>query len=1109
MPLHLVNTVARYEMRTLLRSWFFRIFAGLSIIGLGIFNVAMNVEASGAPWIYKAMSASIPYANLIILNLGQAIVAVFLASEFLKQDKKNDSVEVIYARSMSNGQYILGKTLGILSVFLVLNLIILIMGIGFSFLNNSGSRDILSYFIYPLLISLPTLVFILGLSFFMMVLVKNQAVTFILLLGYIALTIFYLNQKLFHIFDYIAYNVPMMYSSITGFGDFEEIIYHRMIYLLIGTGFIFLTVYKLNRLPQPYNRAFIPLLAGLLFVAAGAFFVKKYLDLKNSVKEFKEEALALNNHYTFFPKITVLNCNLQLEHHHNSISAEAKLIGKNETSQAIDTLILSLNPGLHVENLTVSQKQVSFERKLHLILLRLPVPLLPGEKTELSVKYSGKVDERICFLDKTEMEDNFNAEVFTLRKRFAFLQKDYVCLTSESFWYPTAWTGYASNRAMYHKSDMVEFTLKVKTTQGLTAISQGNYTDNGKGSFSFSPRHPLPKISLIIGEFKQNRVMVDSIEFNLYHIKGHDYYSESFKNISDTVVKLIRDLKQEYEAELGFKYPYQRFSLVEVPIHFALDKHEYSYTSDAVQPEMVLSSEKGIAFNSSDFRNRRYRIERDMKRNNEEALPEEIQSRMFKQFVRNNFLSQSDQYFIIRSLDWRTFSVFPQYYSFVTSLQAEKLPVLTIALEAYYNERNIRKGKTTQWYDELNREEKINLEMTGKSLKEILSRPFVPDKEEENPFQLRDVVLAKGNDLFNRLRAMYGEKEVDTLLVEFAVKNPFRRMPFEELNHLFRQKLRVNLDSIVDNWYNLRNLPGYEIGNITTYKVIQGEETKYQVRFTVTNPEPVDGIITVNIEENNPNRKNENWWDDSFVADVSRKVFIPAQSSREIGFVFSTEPKRMSVVTHISKNLPYNLVYNLSGFNETRNTPAIENVRNIPFINIHDQSDEIIVDNEDSGFSYQQVTNQAFLKSVVNKNRQPRYKYSRIRFWNPDREWKAVLRSEFFGQSVHSAYYTRGGTGERKATWKTVLPESASYEVYFYMNKFTFGWRRNNKAADYNITVFHDGGAEKINQSSEDLDQGWFYLGTFQISDTARVELSNKSNGDMVFADAVKWVKVK
>ena len=75
-----IKIIARFEMKTLLRSWFFRIFAGLFIIGLGIFNVAVFVETSGAPWLFRALPASIPYANLIILNLGQAIVAVFLAS---------------------------------------------------------------------------------------------------------------------------------------------------------------------------------------------------------------------------------------------------------------------------------------------------------------------------------------------------------------------------------------------------------------------------------------------------------------------------------------------------------------------------------------------------------------------------------------------------------------------------------------------------------------------------------------------------------------------------------------------------------------------------------------------------------------------------------------------------------------------------------------------------------------------------------------------------------------------------------------------------------------------------------------------------------------------
>ena len=133
-------------------------------------------------------------------------------------------------------------------------------------------------------------------------------------------------------------------------------------------------------------------------------------------------------------------------------------------------------------------------------------------------------------------------------------------------------------------------------------------------------------------------------------------------------------------------------------------------------------------------------------------------------------------------------------------------------------------------------------------------------------------------------------------------------------------------------------------------------------------------------------------------------------------------------------------------------------------------------------------------------------KYTSI-WWNAPKEWKAVLRSEFYGNYVHSSHYTRGGTGERTARWQANLPEAGSYDVYYYINKVNIGWNRNNKSTDYNLSVYHESGVDKITQSTENVDVGWNYLGTWQFaSDTAKVELSNKSSGDKVFADAVKWV---
>ena len=60
----------------------------------------------------------------------------------------------------------------------------------------------------------------------------------------------------------------------------------------------------------------------------------------------------------------------------------------------------------------------------------------------------------------------------------------------------------------------------------------------------------------------------------------------------------------------------------------------------------------------------------------------------------------------------------------------------------------------------------------------------------------------------------------------------------------------------------------------------------------------------------------------------------------------------------------------------------------------------------------------------------------------------------------------------------------------------------------YNFKVYYDDGVEEIYLANEEIESGWNYLGTFYIStDSSKVELSNKSLGKMVFADAIKWVK--
>lgn len=116
--IHNIRTVARYEARILRRSWFFRLFSLGALFIFTIMNIGVFSPVGEEDWQVVAFPASIPHINLYLLNIGQAIVVIFLASDFLKRDKKVDTNEVLYTRSMSNFEYITGKTTGVLRLFL-------------------------------------------------------------------------------------------------------------------------------------------------------------------------------------------------------------------------------------------------------------------------------------------------------------------------------------------------------------------------------------------------------------------------------------------------------------------------------------------------------------------------------------------------------------------------------------------------------------------------------------------------------------------------------------------------------------------------------------------------------------------------------------------------------------------------------------------------------------------------------------------------------------------------------------------------------------------------------------------------------------------------------
>ena len=106
------------------------------------------------------------------------------------------------------------------------------------------------------------------------------------------------------------------------------------------------------------------------------------------------------------------------------------------------------------------------------------------------------------------------------------------------------------------------------------------------------------------------------------------------------------------------------------------------------------------------------------------------------------------------------------------------------------------------------------------------------------------------------------------------------------------------------------------------------------------------------------------------------------------------------------------------------------------------QPGEIIVDNEDPGFEFINPGSTSPLKRLLQISSDDEERYVGMRFWRPPTKWVATTGSNFYGEVVQSAHYTRAGKGDRKVVWNTVIPENGYYDVYAYVGQMRRMGRR-------------------------------------------------------------------
>lgn len=1092
MALDKIRLIASYERKIIRRHLSFWIF--LICIVFGIAGVQWYLQVDSPVWAESALSATVPYMNAWFFNLLQSLLVIFVGVEFVWRDRRLGTNETFLSRSETNVEYMFGKIWGVMKLCLLLNLVsigIAIM-IHLLFMETVAFNPLL-YLFYLFTLTFPALVFVFGISLFAAMLIRNYYLALLLLMiGFIG-SYFATPWVLYGTFDPWARSLPLLFSDAIGFANIGVLLLHRLAYFFCGIGLIFLSVLLMKRMDDRRSvfRKVLGILASgfiLLGIFAGTLYLNTYLDINQRRVRFR----IAQEKYAKSDRVQVVRNRMVYKQSGDRLHVESFLLLVNKSKQPIDSPILYLNPGLSIVSLTSEGQELFYNREGHVVVIKRRMEC--GEELPLRVEYEGIIDEAICYLELPDEEyhdtrmgilplsadplgnmSKTRHELYSNGGRFAHVGNKYTILLPECLWYLSAVPPVNLQIPSMKDFDFTDYRLEVEGQESKTVISQGSMKKNEKG-ISYSNDHPLPRLSLCIGDYEQKTITVDSLSFGVYYFPGHDFWTEGYNLSPDSSRLLMSYHLGVLERQTGNSLPVNRLSIVEMPLNFRPYLRQGQLGSNFVQPELVFFPEK--LFTES------YRSIKDILKllKTKRSLDSEVEGFALRSNVLNRFFEP-------------IYNIMPMYQEFRTTIYSDKFPCIgDLIYEIRFSGQSKdhlslnEKVKTIQYWD-------------GRSLRGALM-------DRDNPVEY--IMLKKKREHINSLIATRVEMMYMWDFIEDFVKcHPFQRVDFDVFAREFKDQFNVNIDSLLERYYADDRLPTLFVQDLKmeSYNGIPLGSCK------VYNPSNIDGVLRVDGYDQKLRRQRPNYF------------LIPAKSCKEIRVRNYTIPN-FAVELGLCCNLPDKISIIFNDREETEKD--WEGIRDVDSSTFRLPLNEIIVDNEDVGFRLvkkdkRKKWGERFLKEQEYQGME-----------NVGDEWILSISSSSYGYKIKSAYCKKAGMGEECAEWMVKIKEPGKYRVAVHVPEYLYAIYLGSflKNARLYYQVFSEEGDTYVELDLNEEAPGWIELGTYEFSEgNYFVRLSDKGGTDlqpviktgmlkvkgnsnitcsqMIIADAVKWVKVE
>ncbi|MEO1096188.1 MAG: hypothetical protein AAFX57_00350 [Bacteroidota bacterium] len=1102
-----ILTISKYESKVLWRNWFFRIVSLIGIFFVFIFNLGVFSEVDTPRWFVLSNSWTQPYATMMLISIAQVAAVIFLATGLVKKDKKLDTNEVFFVRPISNLDYVLGKALALFKLFFWLNLVLLVIPVIINLTNPYSDFNPLAFVFYPLITSMPSIVFTTGVAFLLVTLLRNQPMSIVLLIGLSGVEIIYYFDKLSNILDFPAFRLSMFTSEIAGFVDLEVALWQRAFYLTLGIAFLFLTAFFLDRLTSHRMVKIATGGIGMLFLGLAAYLMLNLWDLRQAPIDLRQQMVAVNGEWADQPNIDVLSNHLQVTLAGNQLEATAELKVKNNSGRPLEKLYFTLNPGLKVSELALNNQQIDFERNLQ--ILSLEASLGSGDEAELSLNYRGEIWESVAHLevDQERYEAPNNYFMFSLQKKHAFLQSDYALLTKDVMWYPDTQVGYSKESPTKERTVFIDFELDVSVNKGQMAISQGTsqVQDN---LYQFRPEYPLPQLSLAVGNYQKKEIVVDSISYQIYHYPKNTYFQEQLDQIADTLSYLITDISNEYEDGQKLKYPFKRLQFVETPVQFSAYNKIHESQQAYLQPETVYWPEEGGDIREFDFRRSMRDMNRQAREENLTLTDKQKQANVFNNLVKKVFTKQiGDRWtFDGRDEDDPDFSLFPNFYSFNAGIVSKEWNLLNQSIATYLRNDQQPQNDFSRNVNGISFTEECNQLMHETSITDILT-------QETDFNKIQKSVTLKGKYLFSYIGQLVGEETLKAFLFNWVNNHQHQLTSYHEFKEAFSSQFGLQLDPIIRQVYSDTQQPAFQILDFQKYEILDGDRKRYQIVLTVSNMGENNGVVEIKFDTDDKSDQNA-FWRRRVNEEVKKEEpgylsVIREGDTKEISFVMDKKPQKVTVNTLISRNIPSVINIPTGIFKERKAQSVFQGERLVSELPVRPEN-EVVVDNEDTtSFSTFSPVKATYLRAYLDSRNPTDTKYYGNWFRSYSK-WLATTGSNFYGQVIRSAHFTRAGKGEKIAIWTPKFEEEGFYDIYIYLKgKNQDQYRGNdNRSYKYHYIINHGDGKDEITYDLAKAETGWNYLGSYFFKTSGgNVQLTDECELPTVYADAIKWVK--